>query len=375
MAPNKKQIAIKNAYKSHVTKALNKLNTVLNADQTAKEEEITALIESLEIKFKKYEAKATELHEDMDDDEEDVMLKEIEDIDKILEHVTYMKAKAHSILKKPVTKPVGDPQKKEEQSTHQRKSTIKLPQVELTEFNGEDDQEEFPAFIDMFTALIDSNKDLQDIEKFHYLRKSTTKRAGRLMNAFPLCDQNYKIALDKLKEEYGDERKLISKHFNGLLDYKTTCHNWKDLQDFHDFVETKLKCLEALNSPVDDKNDMVITLIIRQVPELIQRKIAKLENDERTIPNVMKIIKKEVRANQNRDSMIGRDTSLQEVYEEVNYVEVSYVGMVNRMKLTAQPRHCLLSATTIDPNYAHFVIKIIPHLPALKSQILTKEER
>ena len=64
MAPNKKQIAIKNAYKSHVTKALNKLNTVLNADQTAKEEEITALIESLEIKFKKYEAKATELHEE-----------------------------------------------------------------------------------------------------------------------------------------------------------------------------------------------------------------------------------------------------------------------------------------------------------------------
>ena len=317
MAPNKKQVSVKNAYKSHVVKAADKLGAALEED-SKDAEQLTALIESLDIKFKKYETKATQLHDEMDDEQEEAMLKEIDEIDKLEEYITMMKVKAQSSLKKLQTEKPQNDEKKEEPKVDQRKSRMKLPLVELTEFNGEDDQAEFPAFIDMFTALIDTNKDLQDVEKFHYLRKATTKRAGRLMNAYPLSDQNYQIALDKLKEEYGDERRLISKHFNALLDYKTTCHNWKDLQDFHDFVETKLKCLEALNSPVDDKNDMVITLIIRQVPEMIQRKIAKLENDERTIPNAMKIIKKEVKANENRDSMLGKDTSLQDVYEEGN---------------------------------------------------------
>ena len=316
MAPNKKQIAIKNAYKSHVTKAINKLDDAI-AQERKDEEEITALIESLDIKFKKYEAKATELHEDMDDAEEEVMLREIDDIDKLQEIVTSLKVKSHSMLKNKDAKLENvTPEKNEQSSVVNKTSRIKLPQVQLTEFSGEDDEEEFNAFIDMFTALIDNNNDLQDVEKFHYLRKATTKRAGRLMNAYPLSDQNYKIALKTLKEEYGDKRKLVSKHFNALLDYKITCYNWKDLQDFHDFVDAKLKCLEVLESPVDDKNDMIITLIIRQVPEKIQRKIAELEDDERTIPNVMKIIKKEVRTNQNRDCMLGRDTSLQEVYAE-----------------------------------------------------------
>ena len=316
MAPNKKQIAIKNAYKSHVSRALNSLSDALQEDEADRdEEEITALIDSLDIKFKKYESKATEHMED--DENEETMLAEIEEIDKLEDQVTRMKVKAHSVLKKQEVKQKQS-EKKDDSKAEKKKARVKLPQVELTEFNGEDDEEEFPAFIDMFTALIDDNKDLPDVEKFHYLRKATTtgKRANRLVNAYPLCEKNYKIALQKLKEEFGDKRRLVSKHFNALLDYKVTCHNWKDLQEFYDFIETKLRCLEVLDAPVDEKNDMVITLIYRQVPEKVQMEIAKLEDEEKTITGVMKIIKTEVRANQNRDSMLGKDTSLHESYED-----------------------------------------------------------
>ena len=334
MAPNKKQIAIKNAYKSHVTKALTKLGDALVRDEKD-EEEITALVESLEIKFKKWETKATELHEEMEDDEEEIMLHEIEDIDKIQEKVTTLKVKAHSILKKKDAKDHKVVEQKTETSEKTPKHRIKLPQVELTEFNGEDDQSEFPAFIDMFSALIDNNKELTDVEKFHYLRKATTRRAGKLMNAYPLCDLNYKIALQRLKDEYGDRRKLISSHFNALLDYKNTCHNWRDLQEFYDFIETKIRCLEVLEAPVDNKNDMIITLIYRQVPEIVQRKISKLENEDKTITNVMKIIKKEVTANQNNDSMLGRDTSHQSVYDDENHNAYYKYGEHNEPKISS----------------------------------------
>ena len=102
MAPDKKQVSIKNAYKSHVTRALNSLGDAVDNDK--EELEIVALIESLDIKFRKYESKATEIHEEEDDDEE--IMKDIDEIERIQEEIIRIRVKALSVIKsKNQTKP------------------------------------------------------------------------------------------------------------------------------------------------------------------------------------------------------------------------------------------------------------------------------
>ena len=98
-------------------------------------------------------------------------------------------------------------------STPSLHTSIKLPDIKLQEFYG--DEEMFPSFIDQFTAIIDSNPDLTDVEKFSYLRGAAKVD---IIQYFPMTQQNYKPALDRLKQEYGDADMIAKKHLNSLLD-------------------------------------------------------------------------------------------------------------------------------------------------------------
>ena len=121
--------------------------------------------------------------------------------------------------------------------------SAKLPGAKLQEFFG--DKESFPLFIDNFTALVDSNHHLPDVEKFSYLRGVDKVD---IINHYPLTSENYKFALEKLKKVYRDTTIIASKHLNALLDIgkKRKPSNNKELEECYNFLETKLTCLEVL---------------------------------------------------------------------------------------------------------------------------------
>ena len=66
-----------------------------------------------------------------------------------------------------------------------------------------------------------------------------------------------------------------------------------ELLEFFNFIETKITCLEALKRPIDPDNQMVITLIYRQLPKTLQKKVVQL-GEGATIPKVMDIISKHI---------------------------------------------------------------------------------
>ena len=277
------------AYTSHLSTAINKLNTELN-NELLDEVKIRSLVEQVEAKYVKLIDIVNILQEEM---EAESLEADIDRMESIENHVIDAKVKAKTILEKLENAKKFQPQPSFPQSpAPSHHTSIKLPDIKLQEFHG--DEEMFPSFIDQFTAIIDSNPDLTDVEKFSYLRGAAKVD---IIQYFPMTQQNYKPALERLKQEYGDADMIAKKHLNALLDLskRRKPSNNKELQELYSFIECKLACLEALHKPVDQHNEMLITLIYRQLPKTLKQKIAKLDTTFTSVGAVLHIIHEHIR--------------------------------------------------------------------------------
>ena len=189
----------RHAFTAHLTIAINKLNAQL-AEELQNEEKIMSLIEQVQTKFQKVEDIATKMQDEMT--EETALEADIEKMDLLENQVIEVKVKAKSALEKLRKKPViTESQEPTTQPVfYAPPVSTKLPDATLQEFTG--DEEKFPSFIDQFTALVDSNQQLSEVEKFWYLKGAAKVD---VIQHYPLTANNYRMALKKLKEEYGDE--------------------------------------------------------------------------------------------------------------------------------------------------------------------------
>ncbi|XP_037930413.1 uncharacterized protein LOC119665183, partial [Teleopsis dalmanni] len=73
----------------------------------------------------------------------------------------------------------------------------KLPHLKLPTFSGK--YSEYKNFINSFVQIIDREACLTNIEKFNHLRNCLTGQALETVQAFPICNENYPKALERLK--------------------------------------------------------------------------------------------------------------------------------------------------------------------------------
>ena len=281
------------SYQGHLATAMNKLQAQLK-EKTLDENKIEALIEKVTAKYQRVEDITNILQANM---EEATLEADIAKMDELENQVIEIKTEAKSILSKlrqppPILPKPDSPSKFQTTPPKPPTVSVKLPDVTLPEFHG--DEETFPSFLDQFTALIDKNPNLSEVEKFGYLKGAVKVD---VIKYYPLTASNYKVALNKLKEEYGDESLIANKLRNSLLDMskRKPPSNNQELQEFYSFLEAKLTCLEALNQPVEECNEMLITLIYRQLPKKLKNQIAQLDNTHSTVSSVMGIIKTHIK--------------------------------------------------------------------------------
>ena len=84
---------------------------------------------------------------------------------------------------------------------------IKYPRLQLPTFAGES-AVKYWNFINQFQLMVESNTNLQDIEKYSLLKGCLQKEAAELLDGFPFMASSYRVALNRLKEEYGDATRL-----------------------------------------------------------------------------------------------------------------------------------------------------------------------
>jgi hypothetical protein len=137
---------------------------------------------------------------------------------------------------------------------------VKLPNMHLPTFSRV--FTEWITFRDSYNALINDNRDLSDIQKFHYLRSSLKRDALSTIEHLTLSNDNYQAAWELIQNRYENNRLLVQHHVRALFSLPTaTPKDPKILRQILQTATSHLKALEAIKRPVDHWDDLLIYLI------------------------------------------------------------------------------------------------------------------
>lgn len=76
-------------------------------------------------------------------------------------------------------------------ASNSNSSAVKLPPLDLPLFDGKYDQ--WTSFFDTFSALIHSNNNLTNVQKFYYLQSCLKGEAAQAISSIAVTDLNYEI--------------------------------------------------------------------------------------------------------------------------------------------------------------------------------------
>ena len=255
------------------------------------EEDVIATLEVIENKFKKICTLNNEIEELADEEENN---EEINDI--IVETEINIRKKINSLKSSIETKlpKIGCPKR------GNTRSTVKLPKLDIMKFSG--DYTKFTTFMDSFNAAIHCCEDLNDIEKFNYLRCYLQGEALNTISGISLSEQNYQEALELLKQRYGNKQRIISAHMNELLTIKKIekDRDFVELRKMYDGIESHVRSLRSLG--VDDNNygSLLTPIIMERLPHQMKLIVSRQMGDDTwNLTQLLTLIQEELKAREN----------------------------------------------------------------------------
>lgn len=153
---------------------------------------------------------------------------------------------------------------------------IKLPDIQLPRYGG--DYGSFLEFRDLFDSLINSDKTLADIQKFHYLRSAVFGGAAQVIRSIEFTGDNYQLAWKTLCNRYYNCATLVDNHVKALFDLpilQTESSN--ELRKMLDNISKHLQSLEKLKQPVKYWD----TLLLHIFSSKLDRKTAREWEEKR----------------------------------------------------------------------------------------------
>jgi len=174
-------------------------------------------------------------------------------------------------------------------TTHSR-----LPKLTLPTFNG--NPLKWQTFWDSFTAAVDRNQGLSQVQKFSYLRAQLEGDAARAISGLPLTDDNYEHSVTLLKERFGQPYKLVDAHQEALLNVPAPSNSLASLQSFYDTIQSHMRSLSTLGTTSDTYGTLLTRVILGKLPPDIKIRMARDHYDtEWTIDALMTSVLKEIR--------------------------------------------------------------------------------
>lgn len=167
-----------------------------------------------------------------------------------------------------------------------------LPKICLIQFAGE--LEKYQEFSDNFMSLIDSRTDLADNVKLHYLKGQLTGKASSLIEGLRITNDNYKVAMDILKEEYGTPQLIHNKIYHQIDKLHLRSYRTEEIENFYRKIELNLKLLE--NQGVDvNTNNLLSSILFRKLPHKLQEKLVEEGGPEINVRDIRNQIMMELR--------------------------------------------------------------------------------
>ena len=179
-------------------------------------------------------------------------------------------------------------------------SVSRLPKIELPVFKG--DPLQWQGFWDQFNTSIHNNERINDIDRFNFLKRYLGGEALDSITGLTLSSENYKDALDILRDRYGNEQVLISAHMQSLLKIRKikSIDNIKSLRSLYNHVESCVRNLNALNLNTEGYGSLLIPLLKDKLPDELKILISrKFGGTIWTLDLLLQYFKEELRAQEN----------------------------------------------------------------------------
>jgi hypothetical protein len=130
-------------------------------------------------------------------------------------------------------------------SLPKNKAPVKLAALNIPTFSG--NYEEWSAFYDIFTALIDKNPVLLSIEKFFYLRNALSGEALNCVSCLETTAKNYEIAWKTLVDRFNNRKIVIQTHVKSIVESDMISNELSGkLRLFVDKLNGHMQALETL---------------------------------------------------------------------------------------------------------------------------------
>lgn len=147
---------------------------------------------------------------------------------------------------------------------------VKLPVINLPTFNG--CYESWFSFHDTFVSLIDSNRQLSQIQKFYYLKSCLKGEAEKHLESIDVTNDNYEIAWKLLKDRFEDKQLIISKTVELLInpDYIKK-ESAAGLRNLLDSTVKNIRVLAQLGEPTSHWDTIIVHIVLSRVDSTTRR--------------------------------------------------------------------------------------------------------
>ena len=141
--------------------------------------------------------------------------------------------------------------------TSKWKDTVKLAKLEM----------EIQQSGSLLSTHLTQSLNLSGVQKFNYLRSFLDGEASHAISGLSLSNENYKEALDLLKNSYGNPQLILSAHMSTLVKLaKAESDNLHGLWRFYNNVESNVRSLRNLGIDNRSYESLLFPLIIEKIP-------------------------------------------------------------------------------------------------------------
>uniref|UniRef100_A0A1I7YAD4 Gag protein n=1 Tax=Steinernema glaseri TaxID=37863 RepID=A0A1I7YAD4_9BILA len=264
-------------------------------------------IETYLARMQKYEDDIANLRKKVND-EEDITEEKIEEIMEKSEQALNLVSDMILTIEKHIDKKGHSKKKEETKPKTYEDNTPKLPTLKLPVFSGK--PWNWNNFYTAFMQRIDA-KPISKLDKFEYLRQSLRGEAHNTVSSYIVTEENYDIALERLKEQYGNSQLIIGEMKNKITRIHCRSDSWNDQRQALNIILALFNQLEMAGSVVN--NEWLWTTIFEKFPKNTQMKLlehAGLEGFDMTdVTKLLKTIDKLITQNITMEAITGKNSS------------------------------------------------------------------
>lgn len=155
-------------------------------------------------------------------------------------------------------------------ASNNQRSTVKLPTISLPSFDGTYDQ--WLEFRDTYLSVIHNCKDLDNIQKFHYLRSVLKGNALQVIKSLEFSSNNYITAWDLLENRYNNKRLLVHNHCKALFTAPSVAkESASHIRRLIDTILRNIRALKTLGEPTDAWDTLIVYVIVTKLDSSTER--------------------------------------------------------------------------------------------------------